>query len=189
MRLRPIAAVAWGLSSQLAAVLCLPVALCLAMLGFGLHYADPYLRRISLLFLGYILALALSFLLHELGHAVTLSRFSGVTAIEVENTWLRFSLRPRGEITAGQAILAALAGPGICLLLGLTLYFGAGLKDFGLIFGGHALFLLPCFGDGRSILRAILILKSFGSPRNHNQGTESELHPGTSRDPQPPRSR
>ncbi|MEU8660349.1 hypothetical protein [Actinoplanes philippinensis] len=113
----------------------------------------------GLLDLAWLLALhvaggaAGSYLLHEGGHVLVLSACPGVRDIGIHSGLLRFSVVPRGEITRTESILTALAGPGVCGLAGLALL--AGGSPLAWWYLAHLAFLLPVFGDGRSIVRAI----------------------------------
>ncbi|WP_433794752.1 hypothetical protein [Actinoplanes sp. CA-252034] len=94
-----------------------------------------------------------SYLLHESGHVLVLSGCSGVHDIEVRSGLLRFSVVPHGSITRAEGILTALAGPGLCALAGLALLAAGSPVTWWYL--AHLIFLLPVFGDGRSIVRAI----------------------------------
>ena len=100
----------------------------------------------------YAIGLGGSFAVHELGHLVLLSRARGVTAVTLERSLWRTSIRPHGEIRDGHAALSALAGPGACIAVGCVLWLvapGPALHGWYL---AHSVFLLPVFNDGRLLL-------------------------------------
>lgn len=100
----------------------------------------------------------LPFLLHETAHAVVALGGAHVTAVRIENTLLRMSVLPEGELSYARALATAVAGPGICFFaaLGLLLV-GQPVKALG--FGIHLIFLLPWFGDGRAVAFALANLR------------------------------
>lgn len=105
-----------------------------ALLAVGVHY---------------VCGLCASFAIHELGHAVVLLRAPGVTAITLERTLLRISVRPHGSIRGRDAFLSALAGPLLCTAIGVVLWLVAPHLMLHFWFLLHALFLTPAFSDGR----------------------------------------
>ena len=97
----------------------------------------------------YAAGLGGSFALHELGHLAVLSRATGVTAITLERSLWRTSISPHGRVGDRDAVLAALAGPGACVVVGAALWLLApGLQLHGWYLA-HAVFLIPVFNDGR----------------------------------------
>jgi hypothetical protein len=157
----PLAAqVAKDITHHVAVVLAAPIAICLGMFGFGRYHQDPNIQRAALLGLGYLLALGLSMIIHEGGHGIALHLLPGITALRTERNWFRFSIQPQGSITAAQAIFAALSGPALCFLIGIFGYWGTPYRNLSVIFAAHIVFLLPCFGDGRSILTALRLIVS-----------------------------
>lgn len=110
----------------------------------------------------YVLGLCGSFALHELGHLFALSRAEGVTAITVERTLWRLSVSAHGRIRGRDALLAALAGPGACVAAGAALLLLAPHSHLHLWYLAHAVFLVPVFGDGRTVLAVILSWRSAG---------------------------
>ncbi|MER7446870.1 hypothetical protein [Microbacterium sp. NPDC097977] len=104
----------------------------------------------------YVLGLCCSFGLHELGHLFVLSRAEGVTAITLERTLWRLSVSAHGRISGRDAVLAALAGPGICVAVGAALLLLAPQSHLHLWYLAHAVFLVPVFGDGRTVLSVTL---------------------------------
>ena len=96
--------------------------------------------------------LAGAFAVHEAAHAVVLRHCSGVSHLVVSRTAWRFSLEPRGSLTPGQAVGVALAGPSAAAAVGLGLWVGTPHLALHWWFLAHLVFLLPVFGDGRSLL-------------------------------------
>lgn len=105
-----------------------------------------------------------SFALHESAHVVALRPRSGVTHVALEQTWLRLSVVPIGRADGRTVVVAALAGPLACVAVGgLGLLAAAALSPVVTLptawcwaFVAHALLLLPVFGDGRVVARAVL---------------------------------
>ncbi|WP_229052236.1 hypothetical protein [Aeromicrobium sp. Leaf350] len=118
---------------------------------------DPSLVRLAAeLLLVAVVGLVGSFAVHESAHLLALRRVPTVTAVRLERTAWRLSLHPEGRMTRRHVVLVALAGPGACLGAGLTLAAAAPESSLRWWFAAHAVFLVPPFGDGRAVLRAIL---------------------------------
>lgn len=100
-----------------------------------------------------------SYVVHELAHACVLKRMWGVAGIEVVTTILRFSLVPRGVVSGWQICLVAAAGPLIAAGLGVVLMMVVPSLGLHLWYLGHVVFLLPVFGDGKSV---VVGLRSWG---------------------------
>lgn len=100
----------------------------------------------------YVCGLCASFALHELGHAAVLRSAPGVTAITLERTLLRISVRPHGSIRGRDAFLCALAGPLLCTAIGVVLWLILPQLLLHFWFLIHALFLTPAFSDGRILI-------------------------------------
>ncbi|MEU6861204.1 hypothetical protein AB0B28_20310 [Glycomyces sp. NPDC046736] len=146
--------VAWTVAASVWPLTAFLAALTLAALAWWAGTGDWGLVLLSLLFAkAGLLGLVASFALHEAAHAAVLKRLNGITSVTVERTALRVSLRPEGMITRGQNALVALAGPVSCGLVGAALWFaGDALAWWYLL---HLAFLLPVFGDGRSLWRSV----------------------------------
>ncbi len=93
-----------------------------------------------------------AFAVHEVAHAAVLRHCPGVSHLIVSATPWRLSLEPRGVITPGQVVRVALAGPGTTAAVGLVLWVAVPQAGLHWWFLAHLLFLLPVFGDGRSLL-------------------------------------
>ncbi|GAA1747575.1 hypothetical protein [Aeromicrobium alkaliterrae] len=126
---------------------------------------DPALARIAgMLLLWGVAGLTASFVLHEAAHLLGLRRIPTVASVRLERTVWRLSLIPAGTLTSRQLVAVALAGPGSCVAVGLLLALavpGLWLHPWYL---AHAVFVLPCFGDGRAILRAATAGRSRHAP-------------------------
>lgn len=96
-----------------------------------------------------------AFAVHEVAHVAVLRRCEGVTHLVVTATPARFSVEPRGRITPRQVVGVALAGPGAAAVAGLVLWIAVPAVDLHWWFLAHLAFLLPVFGDGRSLLVAL----------------------------------
>jgi hypothetical protein len=107
------------------------------------------------LFLLAAVGLAGAFALHEAAHVAVLRRAPGVTHIAVERTWLRLSVVPVGELTAGRAAVGAAAGPLSCVGVGALLWSCGAPTAWVWCYLAHGVMLLPVFGDGRVLLRSI----------------------------------
>ena len=102
-----------------------------------------------------LLGLMGSFVVHELAHLMALRRVHTVHEVRLERTPWRLSLHPRGPMTPLQVAAVAVAGPGACALVGLTLWVlvpGSALHWWYL---GHLVALVPPLGDGRALVTAI----------------------------------
>ena len=146
---RRVVAQTWPLQVLTAAML-------LAACGWYVGTGDPMPARAAWR-LETIAAVGLAggFAVHEVAHVAVLRRCAGVSHLVVSSTWWRFSLEPRGSITAAQVVGVALAGPGAAAAVGLVLWAalpGAGLHGWFLV---HLVFLLPVFGDGRSLVLGV----------------------------------
>ena len=60
--------------------------------------------------------------MHELGHLAVLSRTRGVGGLTLERSILRISVRPHGSLRSRDAALAAVSGPGCCVVVGVVLW-------------------------------------------------------------------
>lgn len=116
---------------------------------------DAILSAVAMLGVHYVLGLGGSFVVHELGHLTVLSRARGVTAFTLERSTWRISIAPHGRITTGAAALAALAGPGGCVVAGGLLWIVVPELQVHGWYLAHAVFLVPLFNDGRILLAAL----------------------------------
>lgn len=98
---------------------------------------------------------AASFAIHETTHAMVLSRCPGVTHITIHRTAWRFSLTPLGTLTPLEAAAGAVAGPGVTVLVGAGLYLTGLDTTLALWYLCHLVFLLPFFGDGKTLITAL----------------------------------
>ncbi|MCD4852081.1 hypothetical protein LN996_14785 [Arthrobacter sp. AK01] len=100
--------------------------------------------------------LLIGFVIHEGSHVLGLKLTPGITHVTFASTLLRFSVIPMGRLVGWQAALIALAGPLAACVAGVPV--ALALPDYALHwwFFLHAIFLLPLFGDGRSLVKGLL---------------------------------
>lgn len=100
--------------------------------------------------------LTASFALHECLHAAVLKRITTITAVTLERTRGRISLVPHGSMTGWQAATVAASGPLGCVLVGALLTLHETTRPLSWWYLGHAVFLLPVFGDGIVLTKGLL---------------------------------
>ncbi|MDQ0029346.1 hypothetical protein [Arthrobacter bambusae] len=95
------------------------------------------------------------FLVHEWFHVAGMRLFRGVSDIVVSAGVLRFSVIPVGRLYGWQIAVVAILGPGASCLVGvlITLLAPGSLLQYWFLL--HAVFLLPFFGDGHSLILGI----------------------------------
>ncbi|MGX2995798.1 hypothetical protein JNUCC64_16170 [Streptomyces sp. JNUCC 64] len=103
------------------------------------------------------LGLVGSFALHESAHVVVLRRIPTVTRVALVRTGWRTSVVPEGDMTARQIVAVAVAGPAVCALVGAALWLSALDRVLAWWYLAHLVFLLPFFGDGRSLRLALRV--------------------------------
>lgn len=129
------------------------VTLAIVTLVFALATDQPAIGLAALFLLAHdALGLWASFAVHELGHAVGLMNARGVSAVTVERNLLRLSITPHGSIRGRDAFVAAALGPACCIAIGLVLWVTVPQLLLHVWYLGHAVFLLPVFGDGRAMV-------------------------------------
>jgi len=96
-----------------------------------------------------------SFALHESAHVMVLRRIETVTHLAVDRTTWRLSIFPFGALSARQVVGVAVAGPLCCVLVGSVLWLSALDRTLAWWYLVHGVFLLPLFGDGRSLLSGL----------------------------------
>ncbi|MHC0431244.1 hypothetical protein ACX6XY_13770 [Streptomyces sp. O3] len=101
------------------------------------------------------LGLVASFALHESTHVIALKKIRTVTHIAIERTVWRTSVIPEGVMTGWQTVVVALAGPSSCVALGTLLWLPNLDRSLAWWYFAHIVFLLPFFGDGRSVLEGV----------------------------------
>ncbi|MEV8149173.1 hypothetical protein AB0O52_13675 [Arthrobacter sp. NPDC080073] len=119
--------------------------------------ADPILFQAGLWLLVHALFLLGGFLVHEWSHVAGMRLFHGVSDIVVSAGVLRFSLIPVGRLCGWQIAVVATLGPSASCLVGALIALlapGSFLQCWFLL---HAVFLLPFFGDGRSLILGIRV--------------------------------
>ncbi|GAA1689788.1 hypothetical protein GCM10009830_41740 [Glycomyces endophyticus] len=108
------------------------------------------------IFAAVVAGLTGSFVLHECAHAAVLERLPAVTAVTVERTRARISVIPHGRMTGRQSAGAAAAGPLAATAAGVLLALPEATRPLSWWYLGHAVFLLPVFGDGLALLKGLL---------------------------------
>jgi hypothetical protein len=116
----------------------------------------PQLPVAAWIFTAATAGLTASFALHECLHAAVLKRMNTVTAVTLERTWGRISLVPHGDMTGWQAAAVAASGPVGCVLAGALLALHEATRPLSWWYLGHAVFLLPIFGDGIALIKGLL---------------------------------
>jgi len=102
------------------------------------------------------MGLGLSFAIHEAAHLVLLSKIKNVdSAVHVD--WLRISVVPCGSMSGWQIVRVALAGPLVCVAIGVGLTLTVPNLQLQWWYLAHAILLLPLFGDGRSLIKGMNI--------------------------------
>lgn len=97
----------------------------------------------------------LSFAIHEAAHLAMLSKVKGVAA-QVDFKLLRVSVVPYGTMSGWQIVCVALLGPLVCVAIGIGLALAVPDLQLQWWYLGHAVFLLPVFGDGRSLIKGLV---------------------------------
>lgn len=103
-----------------------------------------------------IAGLWLSFAIHEVAHLLFLSRIEEVKA-QIDFKLVRVSIVPIGIMSGWQIANVALAGPLVCVVIGFVLALVVPDLHLQLWFFGHVVFLLPLFGDGKSLIKGLLV--------------------------------
>ncbi len=116
---------------------------------------DPILFQAGLWLLVHALFLLGGFLVHEWSHVAGMRLFRGVSDIVISGGVLRFSVIPVGRLYGWQIAIVATLGPCTSCLVGalIALLAPGSLLQYWFLL--HAVFLLPFFGDGRSLLLGI----------------------------------
>lgn len=104
-----------------------------------------------------------SFSVHEFAHVLALRRTPGIARLTLERSAWRFSVLAHGSLSVGAAIKVALAGPLACAAIGLVIWPVPPLRGVAWCYLAHLFLLAPCFGDGRVLVRAIVVLARSGA--------------------------
>ena len=153
MRLRTVA---WCVIRQVWLLLAFVAGLLVAAGGWFATSGDPVLVEIAWWMVQTAaVGLVGSFVVHETAHVILLRRIAGVTHIAIGQTLWRFSVMPVGSLTAAQTAGVAAAGPLACVTVGALLWSITPISSLAWWYFGHALFLLPVFGDGRCLVTAL----------------------------------
>ncbi|MBB6403728.1 hypothetical protein [Arthrobacter sp. AZCC_0090] len=114
--------------------------------------ADPILFQACLWLLVHVLCLLVSFLFHELAHVLGMMAFRGVSDVVISASTFRFSLIPLGKLDGWKIGVIAVLGPGSSCAVGAAIALLSPDSFLQYWFLLHGIFLLPFFGDGRSLL-------------------------------------
>ncbi|MBP2329748.1 hypothetical protein JOF56_010133 [Kibdelosporangium banguiense] len=107
------------------------------------------------LFKAAALGLVGSFALHESAHVMVLKRIRTVTHIAIDRMAWRTSVLPQGTMTGRQIAGVAIAGPFFCVVVGAVLWASRLDRSLAWWYLAHGVFLLPFFGDGRSLRQGL----------------------------------
>lgn len=132
------------------------------------------------------LCLLTGFVVHEAFHVLGLKVTPGITHIVFASTLLRFSVIPMGSLAGWQAALIALAGPLAACVAGLPLALALPEYAFHWWFFLHSVFLLPLFGDGRSLVKGLLTWRGSMQMLQLEDLTAPESTPRRALEEQPP---
>ncbi|SDQ72467.1 hypothetical protein [Quadrisphaera sp. DSM 44207] len=102
-----------------------------------------------------VVGLVGSFAVHESAHVLVLRRIGTVTHLAVERTTWRTSIECHGMLSPRQVVGVAVAGPSACLAVGVILWISGVGPSLVWWYLAHGVFLLPCFGDGRNLIRGL----------------------------------
>ena len=101
--------------------------------------------------------------IHELGHALALRYVAGVRHIRIESTPLRFSLlAPHEDLTPKSSLMISVAGP-VAAFIGGTVLQLMGHSFIAFWWYMHLIMLLPLFGDGKELVKAITAIRASGA--------------------------
>lgn len=121
--------------------------------GLSVAAAAPALAQLTGAFLMHALGgLLASYVVHESAHAALLRRVTGLHAVEVITTFARFTFAPKGALRGRDIAMIGVAGPVAALAAGAALLIFVPVWGLHWWYLGHVMFLLPVFGDGKSIL-------------------------------------
>ncbi|WP_017197805.1 hypothetical protein [Arthrobacter sp. M2012083] len=134
-----------------AAALAAGFAVCAACAVTGF----PAILQPALWLLVHSSCLLIGFVIHEGSHIIGLKLAPGITHVVFAGTLLRFSVVPVGNLVGWQAALIALAGPLGACVAGVPLALALPDQAFHWWFFLHSVFLLPLFGDGRSLVKGL----------------------------------
>ena len=101
--------------------------------------------------------------IHELGHALALRYIARVRHIRIESTPLRFSiLAPDEVLTPKSSLIVAVSGPAAAFIGG-TVWQLMGHSFIAFWWYVHLVMLLPLFGDGKELFKAITAICTPGA--------------------------
>ncbi|WP_433861874.1 hypothetical protein [Streptomyces sp. L7] len=124
-----------------------------ACAGLSVVAMAPALAQLAGAFLLHALGgLLASYVVHESAHAALLRRTTGIQVVEVITTFSRFTFAPKGVLRGRNIAMIGGAGPIAAFGTGVALLVLVPALGLHWWYLGHLLFLLPVFGDGKSIL-------------------------------------
>lgn len=130
-------------------------------LAFAIVSGDGVLIQWCLLLtLHGVMGLWLSFAIHEAAHLVLLKRVAGVNS-HISFTLMRISVVPHGLMSGWQIARVALAGPMLCVGIGIGIALTMPEVQLQWWYLAHAIFVLPLFGDGRSLIKGLALRNEF----------------------------
>ena len=148
----PVRAVVIAVAGQVWPLVALLSALLAASLIWFLRSGDRMPAEIAWWFLKIATAgLAASFALHESAHVLGLKHIGTVTHLTIQRTAWRISVVPHGTMTPRQVVGVAIAGPMSSVAVGFLLWITDLEPVLAWWYLSHGIFLLPPFGDGRSL--------------------------------------
>lgn len=105
-----------------------------------------------------------SMILHEMSHYIAM-RWCQINNIGLETTWFRFSIFTSEQIYGKKLLMIAIAGVFSTTIVG-SILFGINLflnnyviKVIMWIYYIHLINILPLFGDGKMLLKALITMK------------------------------
>lgn len=126
----------------------------IGILAISRYYQDAFIFVLGVMFLKHLYCgLITGFLVHEITHALLISiTMRDLKQLQIESTFMRFSIQAVGSSTGRGVFLTALSGPMAVVTFGVFIYFvfpNSGLLGWYVV---HLFFLFPFFGDGRAII-------------------------------------
>lgn len=136
--------------------------LAITCLVLGIISNDTVLIHVVLLLLTHTLVGCLaSYWVHEAAHAYVMRLFKSIEDVYLTAGAFRLSLTPTGSLLGWQVAVIALAGPCAAAAVGGVLKLILDDSALYLWYLLHLLFLLPMFGDGKSL---IIGLRAWSTP-------------------------
>lgn len=157
-----IAVLAGVLLSSCIAVI-MPAAIAVLAVVFAAMSADLAYRAMCPIVEAWLWWLVLPHCVHEWMHILALSARGGSQTLETQVMCYRISVRPTESVTIPRSCLVAISGPMGTAMMGvfsLPIIQWLGFPWWvNLPWLYHALFLVPLFGDGKSLVMGLRALK------------------------------